>query len=224
MKIKKSINGLPFILTMLVMASILTLGFSGCSVASTTTVATTPKVTTTPAVTSSSAASTTPVTTTPKVTTTAAATSSNALATTPAITTTSPAGTGTPITIKGYITSEDDFAAKLGADTAAMIHMRMMAASGLGITRQKTDGTWEFYFFNGNISSGDKVNGAWTFSGTGPQLDAWNIVTNVANEAPQASVPVTVVGVLKGDTRTNPGMDADGLLFPVITVTSITPN
>jgi hypothetical protein len=143
--------------------------------------------------------------------------------TTTAVTTT-PTASGTPITITGYITTEDDFAAKLGADTAAMINMRMMAASGLGITRQKADGSWEFFYFSGKISGGDKVNGGWTFNGTGAQLDAWNIVTTVANETPNGPVQVTVIGVLSGDTAANPGMDKDGLYFPVISVTSITLN
>jgi hypothetical protein len=126
------------------------------------------------------------------------------------------------VTITGYISTEDDFAMKLGADTAGMINMKMMAMSGLGITRKMDDGTWEFYFFNGGISAGDSVNGKWAFTGTGPQLDAWNIVLGIAAKTPSAPVPVTVTGVLKGDTMTNPGMDADGLYFPVITVTSIT--
>ncbi len=130
---------------------------------------------------------------------------------------------GTSITISGYITTEDDFAANLGADTAYMIYMRKMAASGLGITHPKADGTWEFYFFSGKISSADKVNDTWTFSGTGAQLDAWNIVGQVVVGNPKASVPVTVKGTLNGDTATNPGLDADGRVFPVITVSSITP-
>lgn len=37
-----------------------------------------------------------------------------------------------------------------------------------------------------------------------------------------APVPATAVGVLKGDTATNTGIDADGFYFSVITVTSIT--
>jgi len=128
---------------------------------------------------------------------------------------------GATVTFTGYITTEDDFAMKLGADTAGMIAMKMVAMSGLGITRQMPDGSWEFYYFNGNISKGDSVNGKWVFSGTAAQLDAWNIVLAVAVDHPKNSVPVTVVGIVKGDTMTNPGMDPDGLYFPVITVTSI---
>jgi hypothetical protein len=127
----------------------------------------------------------------------------------------------TPVTIKGYITTEDDFVAKLGADTSAMIHMRMMAASGLGVTRQKADGTWEFYYISGTISGSDKVNGVWTFNGSGAQLDAWNLVTAIAASTPTAPVPVMITGTLSGNIQTNPGMDKDGLYFPVIMVTSI---
>jgi hypothetical protein len=105
-----------------------------------------------------------------------------------------------------------------------MINMKMMAMSGLGITRQMANGSWEFYFFNGGISSGGMVNGKWAFSGTGAQLDAWNIVLAVAANTPMASVPVTATGVLNGNTMTNPSMDADGLYFPVITVSSIVKN
>ena len=128
---------------------------------------------------------------------------------------------GASVTFIGYITTEDDFAMKLGADTAYMIDMKMMAMSGLGITRQMPDGSWEFYYFNGNISKGDSVNGKWVFSGTAAQLDAWNLVLAVVANNPKASVPVTVTGIVKGDTMTNPGMDADGIYFPVITVSYI---
>ena len=147
--------------------------------------------------------------------------------TTTPIASTTPLSTTTalaPITITGYLTTEDDFAANLGADTAGMVHMKKMAMSGLGITRQKADGKWEFYFFSGNISTGNTVNGTWVFDGTGAQLDAWNIVTAAAASAGMKPVAITVVGVLKGDTNTNPGTDKDGLTFPVITVTSITVN
>ena len=125
------------------------------------------------------------------------------------------------VTITGYITTEDDYAMKLGADTAGMINMKVMAMSGLGITTQKADGSWEFYYFNGNFSSGDSINGKWAFNGTAAQLDAWNIVLSIAANTPKAPVPATVTGILKGDTNTNPGNDADGLYFPVLTVSSI---
>lgn len=121
------------------------------------------------------------------------------------------------INVTGYITTEDDFASGKGADTAYMINMSKMAASGLGITRQGTDGKWVFYYFSGSA----KVNGVWTFNGTGAQLDAFNIVPAQYNKVQMAPVPATVVGVLKGDTATNTGTDADGFYFSVITVTSL---
>jgi len=129
---------------------------------------------------------------------------------------------GTPVIFAGCITTEDDFAANLGADTASMVHMRMMAASGLGITRKNAAGNWDFYFFSGTISSSDKINNTWTFNGTGAQLDAWNIVTTAANASPDSSVSIQVTGFMTGDVTTNPGMDADGLFFPVFTPISMT--
>jgi hypothetical protein len=126
------------------------------------------------------------------------------------------------ISVTGYITTEDDFASGKGADTAYMINMSKMAASGLGITRQGTDGKWVFYYFSGTFSGSAKVNGVWTFNGTGAQLDAFNLVLAQYNKVQMAPVPATIVGVLKGDTATNTGIDADGFYFSVITVTSIT--
>ena len=126
------------------------------------------------------------------------------------------------ISVTGYITTEDDFASGKGADTAYMINMSKMAASRLGITRQGTDGKWVFYYFSGTFSGSAKVNGVWTFNGTGAQLDAFNLVLAQYNKVQMAPVPATAVGVLKGDTATNTGIDADGFYFSVITVTSIT--
>jgi hypothetical protein len=127
------------------------------------------------------------------------------------------------ITITGYITTEDDFASAKGADTAYMINMSKMAASGLGITKQGADGKWVFYYFSGPFTTTAKVNGAWVFNGTGAQLDAFNLVLSQYNKSQMSPVPATVVGTLKGDTATNTGTDADGFYFSVITVTSITP-
>ncbi|APM39489.1 hypothetical protein [Clostridium kluyveri] len=132
-------------------------------------------------------------------------------------------------TFTGYITTEDDFAAGLKEDTAAMIYMRLMALSGLGITFQE-NGEWVFYYFDGNISTDNKdgEGGTWAFNGTGSQLDAWNIVKHqveLNNGSDKTKpVPATVTGVLDGSMQTNPGPDADGKRFPVITVQSITKN
>ncbi|UZQ50380.1 cell wall-binding repeat-containing protein [Clostridium kluyveri] len=129
-------------------------------------------------------------------------------------------------TFTGYITTEDDFAAGLKEDSAHMIHMKMMALSGLGITFQE-NGEWVFYYFDGNISTDNKdgEGGTWIFNGTGSQLDAWNIVEEQIkrNDGSDKMNPVlvTVKGILKGNTQTNPGPDADGKNFPVITVESI---
>ncbi|AGK98927.1 bacterial Ig-like domain-containing protein [Clostridium pasteurianum] len=132
-------------------------------------------------------------------------------------------------TFTGYITTEDDFAANLGEDTAFMIDMKMMVLSGLGITFQQ-DGKWVFYYIDGNIAT-NNTNGAggkWVFDGTGSQLNAWNIVEAQVKENNGANkmnpVPVTITGTLNGNTQTNPGLDADGEHFQVITVNSITKN
>ncbi|MCH3963697.1 MAG: hypothetical protein LKE46_05445 [Clostridium sp.] len=131
--------------------------------------------------------------------------------------------TARSVSITGYITSEDDFAAGLKEDTANMVYMRLMALSGLGITFQQ-NGSWVFYYFDGNIASDNKSgkDGKWTFNGSGSQLTAWNIVQKHVKEGKgKYPVQVTVKGVLKGNTGTNPGPDADGKKFPVITVESI---
>ncbi|UZW13748.1 hypothetical protein OSC52_18220 [Clostridium pasteurianum] len=131
-------------------------------------------------------------------------------------------------TFKGYITTEDDFAAGLKEDTASMIYMRLMALSGLGITFEQ-NGQWVFYYFDGNISTDNKgSDGKWVFNGKGSQLSAWEIVeaqvkeNNGSNK--MKAVPVTVTGILNGNTKTNPGPDADGKYFKVITVKSISKN
>lgn len=190
---------------------LIALGFTACSSNSTTTPTASTATTTSASVAQLIATSTTAsVTTKTKTMVSTTSTVVNSLK-----------SSGSTVTIKGFITTEDDFASKLGADTSGMINMKMMAMSGLGITTQLANGSWEFYFIDGKISTGGMVNGKWAFDGTGAQMDAWNVVLNIAAKTPMAPVPVTITGVLKGDTMTNPGMDADGLYFPVITVTSI---
>jgi len=133
-------------------------------------------------------------------------------------------------TFTGYITTEDDFAAELGEDTADMVYMKMMALSGLGITYQDKDGKWVFYYLDGDISTDntDGADGKWKFNGTGSQLSAWNIVENQIKSNNGADkmkpVPVKITGILDGSTQTNPGPDADGIDYPVIKVQSITDN
>ncbi|AOZ80403.1 bacterial Ig-like domain-containing protein [Clostridium pasteurianum] len=132
-------------------------------------------------------------------------------------------------TFKGYITTEDDFAANLGEDTAFMVYMKMMALSGLGITFEQ-DGKWVFYYLDGKIATNNTNgdNGKWSFDGTGSQLSAWKIVEAQVKENSGANkmkpVPVTVTGTLNGNVQTNPGPDADGKSFPVIIVNSMTKN
>jgi uncharacterized protein YjdB len=129
-------------------------------------------------------------------------------------------------TFTGYITTEDDFAANLGEDTAFMVYMKLMALSGLGITFEQ-DGKSVFYYFDGNIATNNTNGdgGKWTFDGTGSQLNAWKIVEAQVKENNGVNkmkpVPVTVTGTLNGNVQTNPGPDADGIHFQVIKVNSI---
>jgi hypothetical protein len=123
-------------------------------------------------------------------------------------------------TFTGYITTEDDFVEPLYQDTAGMIFMRLMARSGLGITFRQPDGTRVFYYFDGQISSGNEQ--PWKFNGTGAQLTAWNIVEMQVNGGGASNpVPVIVTGALNGDKETDPGPDADGRYYPVMTVARI---
>ncbi|OAA93849.1 hypothetical protein [Clostridium coskatii] len=129
-------------------------------------------------------------------------------------------------TFTGYITTEDDFAAGLHEDTADMVYMKLMAEAGLGITFQQA-GKWVFYYFDGTIATKNTsgADGKWAFDGTGSQLNAWNIVGGQVKAGKGKSpVPVTVKGVLKGNTEVNPGPDTDGKSFQVITVESINGN
>ena len=97
-----------------------------------------------------------------------------------------------------------------------MILMNLMARSGLGLAVEESDG-WKFYYFSGNMAT--TINPA--FDGTGGQLTAWNIVLNTKK---QDHISVTVAGTLNGDSATNPGPDADGIYYPVITVNTMVEN
>jgi len=121
-------------------------------------------------------------------------------------------------TFTGFITAEDDFVdPQIGVDpskdTRGMILMNLMARSGLGLAVQES-GSWEFYYFSGKFAT--TINPA--FDGTGGQLMAWNTVLNTKK---QDHIAVTVTGTLNGDSATNPGPDADGIFYPVITVNTM---
>lgn len=125
-------------------------------------------------------------------------------------------------TFEGYITTEDDWASDLKKDDANMIHMKMMALSGLGVTFEK-DGEWVFYYFDGKFATNNTAGtgGKWAFDGTDSQLAAWNLVEAQVNAGKGGDpVPVTVKGYFNGDTATNTGMDADGKVVQVLTVTA----
>lgn len=131
-------------------------------------------------------------------------------------------------TFEGYFTTEDDWANALTddmvdpKDTANMIHMKMMALSGLGVTFEK-DGEWVFYYFDGKFATNNTAGtgGKWAFDGTDSQLAAWNLVEAQMNAGKGGDpVPVTVKGYFNGDTATNTGLDPDGKAVQVFTVTA----
>ncbi len=124
-------------------------------------------------------------------------------------------------TFTGFITAEDDFVdPQIGldpsTDTRGMILMNLMARSGLGLAVREGGG-WKFYYFSGTIAT--TIYPA--FNGTGAQLDAWNIVLHTTKND---HIGVTVTGILKGDAATNPGPDADGIYYPVLSVLTLVEN
>lgn len=93
--------------------------------------------------------------------------------------------------------------------------MKSCAASGYGITALQSDGTYKFYYFDGDFAT---LAGKTFNNGTGSQLDAWNLIHNTAKSD---HVSIKVTGTLNGDTKVSP---YDGKSYPVIKVTSLTEN
>ncbi|MFL0196763.1 cell wall-binding repeat-containing protein [Clostridium sp. WILCCON 0269] len=128
----------------------------------------------------------------------------------------SSSGTSTTVqTFTGYIQDEDCFisyAPNYGDDTKMCLSMKSCAASGYGITALQSDGSYKFYYFDGNFAT--FADGK-TFDGTGSQLSAWNLIQNTSKKD---HVTITVTGTLKGDTKVSPN---DGKSYPVITVSSL---
>lgn len=109
-----------------------------------------------------------------------------------------------------------------GDDSKTCLLMQSCAGSGYGITVKQADGTFKYYYFDGNFATGKKTTFA---AGTGAQKTSWDICNNTKK---QDHVTVTVTGTLSGTTRTNTNVtfpeNKDGINYPLITVNSITEN
>ncbi|MGV8906572.1 MAG: bacterial Ig-like domain-containing protein [Acetobacterium sp.] len=120
------------------------------------------------------------------------------------------------VTLTGYIQDQDCFisyAPNWGADTKMCLLMHSCAASGYGITALQSDGTYKFYYFDGDFATYEP----WSV-GTGSQSTAWNF----ANATTKSNnITGTVTGTLSGGTKVSP---YDGLSYPVINVSSLTEN
>lgn len=136
-------------------------------------------------------------------------------------------------TFTGFLQDEDCFvqyvdpktgAAKEdpGNDNKTCLLMNSCAGSGYGITVKQANGTYKYYYFDGNFATG---KGKSFIAGTGAQKTAWDICNNTKK---QDHVTVTVTGTLDGSSRTNTNVtfpeNQDGINYPVITVKSIIEN
>ncbi|MBC2580407.1 hypothetical protein [Clostridium sp. DJ247] len=120
-------------------------------------------------------------------------------------------------TFTGFIQDEDCFvcyAPNYGEDTKMCLSMKSCAKSGYGITALQSDGSYKYYYFDGNFAT---FSDGKTFDGTGSQLTAWNLIQNTTK---QNNISVKVTGTLNGDKKTA----ADGKTYEVITVSSLVEN
>ena len=125
------------------------------------------------------------------------------------------------LTFEGYIQDLDCFikmAPNFGKDSKKCLAMKTCAASGYGITALQPDGTFKFYYLDGDFATW--THGETNFDGTGSQLASWNLI-NATQKANHVTIKVT--GKLSGDTKVSPWIDAryDGRSYPVINVTSL---
>lgn len=133
-----------------------------------------------------------------------------------------PTPTTTPAvqTLTGYIEDEDCFVwfidkannSNPGEDSKGCLEMKGCATSGYGIAVHQNDGSYKFYYLDGNFSSFD---GGTFVNGTGSQLSARNLIVNTASPD---HISIKVTGTLNGNTKVSP---YDGISYPVITVTNL---
>lgn len=119
------------------------------------------------------------------------------------------------VTFTGYIIDQDCFVSYSdpALETKGCLDMPECANSGYGIAT-KEDGKYQFYVFDGKISSlkgGDRIQDA-----TGGQQKAWDFIENSIENK---TIPVSVSGVLTGNSIT-----LGGQTYKEIRVTSISEN
>lgn len=119
------------------------------------------------------------------------------------------------VTFTGYIIDQDCFVSYSdpALETKGCLDMPECANSGYGIAT-KEDGKYQFYVFDGKISSlkgGDRIQDA-----TGGQQKAWDFIEGSIVDK---TIPVSVSGVLTGNSIT-----LGGQTYKEIRVTSISEN
>lgn len=134
------------------------------------------------------------------------------------------------VTYTGYIQDEDCFVGFVdpttgkaeedpGNDSRGCLLMKSCAGSGYGITVKQEDGTYKYYYFDGEFASGTKTN---FVVGTGTQKAAWDLIQNTKK---QNHVTIKVTGTIDGSKRTNTNVistaNQDDVYYPVIKVTSL---
>lgn len=118
-------------------------------------------------------------------------------------------------TFTGYIEDEDCFVyftdpankTNPSEDTKGCLAMKSCAASGYGIAVHQKDGTYKFYYFDGNFAP----------NAASAQIKAANLIKNTKKND---HISITVKGELSGQVKTAP----DGKKYPVIIVSSIVEN
>ena len=123
------------------------------------------------------------------------------------------------ITIQGYLIDEDCFVCypDPAKETLGCLIMPECAASGYGIAFLRS-GKYNFYFFDGNIStysSGKRISNA-----NGGQQLGWDFINTYVETN---NIPVKVTGQLTKETRCNPDpLTADNRYYSIFKVSSIT--
>lgn len=110
-------------------------------------------------------------------------------------------------TLDGYIMDVHCFVIKSdpGSDSKACLQMPGCAATGFGIAVKQDDGTYKFFFFDGNFAP----------SATDGQTKAMNLIDNTVKKD---HVYISVTGELTGSSTK---YEKNGVSYPVIKVSNI---
>lgn len=110
-------------------------------------------------------------------------------------------------TMKGYLIDVHCFDIKPvpGSDTKACLQMKGCAASGFGIAVRQDDGSYKFYFLDGNFAP----------AATGGQIMAMNLINNTTKED---HVYISVTGSLTGGRIK---YDKNGVSYPIFKVSDM---